>query len=372
MVSTSIDIDALVDWFAQIKRPFPWRSNPTPYRVWISEVMLQQTRASVAIDYFNRWMARFPNITALATASLEDVIKLWEGLGYYTRARNLYKTAQIVLQQYAGELPSDPIALGSLPGLGPYTIGAIRALAFHQRAAAVDGNVIRVLSRHFAIAEDIAKPATQRKLTALALALLPEQQEQPWLVTEALIELGATVCGKQPQCGRCPLRASCQGYSQNIAHTLPYKSSKGKTEQLFRLAPILMHTEQVLVRKIPPGQIMADLYEFPYLPWQAQPPSVGDMLAALREQGQRHEQGQGQGGSELRYVASLPRQQHSFTHYRVCLYPMLFECSAKQPQFLAGEWLPRNLLPSLPFSSGHRRLLQAFLSHQGDRIMINF
>ena len=196
----------LLEWFEANKRVFPWREHPTPYRVWISEVMLQQTRAQVVVSYFDRWMKRFPNVEALAAAPIEEVIKIWEGLGYYSRARNLHKGAQEIVRKHGGRIPNTREALLELPGLGPYTAGAILSFGFHQRATAVDGNVLRVLSRFGWIAEDIGKIAARRKIEALAESLLDEKK--PWVSAEALIELGATICLPQP---RYPMQ--CNGKS---------------------------------------------------------------------------------------------------------------------------------------------------------------
>lgn len=205
----SFNQKALVEWFNKQKRPLPWRKNPSPYAVWVSEVMLQQTQVAVVIPYFQRWMERFPTIQALAESSIEDAIKQWEGLGYYARAKNLHAGAKQVVANFDGELPSKVEALSRIKGLGPYTVGAIRAFAFHERSAAVDGNVLRFLTRYFAIEEDIAKIGTQKKITALAESLLPEKE--PWVFAEALIEFGATVCKKAPLCFECPLNKSCAG-----------------------------------------------------------------------------------------------------------------------------------------------------------------
>lgn len=186
-----IDTSALHQWFREMNRPFPWRENPNPYRVWISEVMLQQTRASVVIPYFERWMELFPGPHVLARAPLEEVIKAWEGLGYYGRARHLHEGARQIVHQFNGLLPSKREQLEKIKGLGPYMVNAILSFAFHQRAAAVDGNVSRVLARHFMIEDDIARHATKKRIQAFADEVL--DIKKPWITAEALIELGATL-----------------------------------------------------------------------------------------------------------------------------------------------------------------------------------
>jgi A/G-specific adenine glycosylase len=256
-------INELKKWFSIHKRDLPWRENPSPYRVWVSEIMLQQTQASVVIPYFERWMTRFPTVESLASAPIEEVIKLWEGLGYYARARNLHQGARYVVEKHQGIIPNTAEQLAPIKGLGDYTIGALLSFAFHQRAAAVDGNVIRVLSRYLAIEEDVAKQPTLRKIRAEAQKMLPV--EEPWIIVEALIELGATICQKKPKCSECPIRKGCQGFVKGIAQNLPYKSTKSETIALYRLVPIIEHEGCILIRKVGEGEIMSDLHEFPYL-----------------------------------------------------------------------------------------------------------
>jgi len=170
------EIQALKRWFLEVQRDFPWREDPSPYRVWVSEVMLQQTRAEVVVPYFERWMARFPTVEVLAEAPLDEVIKLWEGLGYYSRARNLHQGAQQIVRDYGGKLPNSADKLKKIKGIGPYTVGAILSFAFHQKVPAVDGNVLRVMSRYQRIEEDIAKQKTVKMIGQRVAEILPEKE----------------------------------------------------------------------------------------------------------------------------------------------------------------------------------------------------
>jgi A/G-specific adenine glycosylase len=174
MVFKERTLQSFTQWFKVNKRSFPWRENTSPYEVWVSEVMLQQTQASVVISYYLAWMKEFPNIDSLAQAPLEQVLKVWEGLGYYSRARRLHEAAKIISQQHGGILPKDENTLKTIPGIGPYTLGAIRSFAFHQKAAAVDGNVMRVLSRFLCIEEDISSLKVQKKIREYMYDLLPK------------------------------------------------------------------------------------------------------------------------------------------------------------------------------------------------------
>ena len=182
----------LVDWYKKEARPLPWREEPTPYRVWVSEIMLQQTRIEAAREYFNRFTRAFPTVEALAAAELDDVLKLWEGLGYYSRARNLHKCAKTVCETYGGVFPPDAAALRALPGIGDYTAGAIASIAYGLPEPAVDGNVLRVVSRLLASEEDILKPIVKKTVERSLTAVLPK--DRPGDFNQALMELGATVC----------------------------------------------------------------------------------------------------------------------------------------------------------------------------------
>jgi A/G-specific adenine glycosylase len=324
-------MEQLRDWFLDRQRDLPWRENRTPYRVWISEVMLQQTQVAVVIPYFHRWMQKFPTLQSLALAPIEDVMKTWEGLGYYSRARNLHRAAQIVVTEHHGELPSTAEELGELPGFGSYTVGAVLSFAFQKKAAAVDGNVIRVLSRFFAL----EKEASQRKhYEELALSILPEKE--PWVVMEALIELGAQVCQKKARCNDCPLLDKCRAYREGKTDQLPIKKKRVETIYLERQVAVIQWKEEVLIRQEKGTKVMSGLYEFPY--------------TSLREEFNI--------GLELIKIRILPLVKHSFTRYNVALYPTVYKTQEKRT--IDGfEWKSWRELALLPFSSGHRRILEA-------------
>lgn len=342
--SSSFDSKSLIAWFKKEKRLFPWRENPTPYSVWISEVMLQQTRASVVVSYYERWMRQFPSIEALAQASIDEVIKAWEGLGYYSRARNLHAGARFVAAHFDGKLPECAEELKKIKGLGPYTIGAIRSFAFKQRAAAVDGNVLRVLARYFLIEEDISKPATVKTIREYAEAILPVQES--WVFSEALIELGATHCGRKPMCGECPVRSSCRAYALGEEQNLPFKSKKQQVELLHRTAFVISCKEHYLIKKVAKGEVMSDLHEFPYIQTESEGKSVAQLLRHIK--------------TNWKLAASLEKEfpliKHAFTRFRVQLKPLHFSVAEKCP-VEAFQWVTMKELSKLPFSSGHRRIL---------------
>lgn len=336
-----MNLEKLKSWFNTEKRELPWRKNLSPYAVWVSEVMLQQTQVDVVIPYFLRWMTHFPTIQDLANAPLAEVIKLWEGLGYYSRARNLHAGAKQVLEQFAGKIPISKKELLTIKGLGPYTVGALLSFAFHQKTAAVDGNVIRVLSRHFQIEDEVKKPAVLKKIWQLAENLLPEDEH--WVVNEALIELGATICQKKPHCSQCPIRSSCMSYLNGKATILPMKAPRKATIFLKRLVAVIVHQNHVLLQRGEPGKIMEGLHEFPYF----EDKGFKNPVAQIQEEL----------GISVKLVQVLPEQKHSFTSYSAHLFPYLLEVDEKK-NFSNLFWMPLSKIPSLAFSSGHRRVLK--------------
>ena len=213
----------LLNWYDANKRDLPWRRDRDPYRIWVSEVMLQQTRVDTVIPYYERFMERFPTVRHLAEAPEEEVLKCWEGLGYYSRARNLQAGARQVVELYGGVVPDDKAAISSLKGIGPYTAGAILSIAYNKPEPAVDGNVMRVMSRYFLLEDDIAKPSARTKIERLAASIIPEGRAGDF--NQAVMELGALVCTpKSPGCLLCPVLAQCAGRAAGRERELPVKS----------------------------------------------------------------------------------------------------------------------------------------------------
>lgn len=342
-------IEDLKDWFLSNKRSFPWRETQDPYAIWVSEVMLQQTQAVVVVPYFLRWMHRFPNIRILAEAEEKEVIKIWEGLGYYSRARNLHEGARYLIQQGKDTLPNSEEELMKIKGLGPYTIGAILSFAFHQRKAAVDGNVLRVIARCFQIEDDIAKAATQKKFRQLVEQLLPV--EEPWIISEALIELGATICQRKPKCRICPLSKECLSYRNYCTDRLPVKSKGPAITHLYRSVTVIAHQGNYLVKKGKKGEIMADLYEFPFFETKEEGLVAEKIIQKVKEEYVLN----------THSILELPLVTHGFTRYQVRLTPFLLEVN--QAMLIQEfEWLSLEELQNRPFSSGHRRILQHLLN----------
>lgn len=254
---------ALLAWFRRAQRDLPWRRNLDPYAIWVSEIMLQQTQVATVIPFFERWMARFPTARALAEAEEHDVLHAWQGLGYYSRARNLRRGAQQVLTEHGGRVPDSVEALLALPGVGRYTAGAIASIAYNVSAPIVDGNVIRVLSRLFALRGDPAKAPLKNQIWELAEALIPEGDARDF--NPALMELGATVCTPvNPRCGLCPVASACEARRLNIQQELPETAARPKITAVSMVAALVWHGDQVLlVQRRPDESRWAGMWQFP-------------------------------------------------------------------------------------------------------------
>ncbi|WP_082234830.1 A/G-specific adenine glycosylase [Halobacillus massiliensis] len=256
----------LIDWFKREQRNLPWRENQDPYRVWVSEIMLQQTRVDTVIPYFNNFLTKFPTPKALAEAEEQEVLKAWEGLGYYSRARNLQNAVREVVENYGGIVPEDKEELGQLKGVGPYTKGAILSIAYDQPEPAVDGNVMRVLSRILDVEDDIAKAKTRILFEGLVEELI--STEDPSSFNQGLMELGAIVCTpKSPSCLLCPVQSECRAFHQGIETERPIKSSKKKQRKQPYAALLIEDTEgNVLIEKRPDQGLLASLWQYPMVP----------------------------------------------------------------------------------------------------------
>lgn len=252
----------LLKWYQKFGRKnLPWQKNLTPYRVWVSEIMLQQTQVTTVIDYYLRFMKSFPNLKSLATASDDAVMQHWAGLGYYSRARNLHKTAKIIVEQHAGRFPTDIDQVIALPGIGQSTASAILAFSKGQRHAILDGNVKRVLTRFFAIEGYPEKPAIKKQLWEIADTLTPNNNIKQY--TQAIMDLGASICSRTPQCKACPVAKKCQAYQTNTTEKFPTKKPKKKIPTKEQGFLILLHNNKILLEKRPNFGIWGGLWCLP-------------------------------------------------------------------------------------------------------------
>ncbi len=263
----------IADWYARSRRALPWRGAPTPYQVWISEIMLQQTRIEAVIPYYERFLAELPDVAALAAVEDERLMKLWEGLGYYSRARNLKKAAGQIMERFGGELPARPEELRTLSGIGDYTAGAIASIAFGRSEPAVDGNVLRVVSRLLASGEDVLLPATRRAVTEL-LRLCYPAGERAALVTEGLMELGETLCvpNGEARCASCPLHGLCRAEAEGDPLRYPVRTPPRARRIEERTVLLLRCGGRTAIRRRADKGLLAGLWEFPSLDgrWSAE------------------------------------------------------------------------------------------------------
>ena len=255
----------LLAWYETHARVLPWREQPEPYRVWISEIMLQQTRVEAVKPYFARFMEALPTVRDLAEVPEENLLKLWEGLGYYNRARNLQKAARVIQEQYGGVIPSSYEELLKLPGIGSYTAGAIASIAYGIPVPAVDGNVLRVISRVLASSEDILKQSVKKQMEESLKAVMPADRASAY--NQGLIEIGAIICvpNGQPKCGECPLASICLGRKQGLLDSIPYKTPKKPRKIENRTILLIESDGAYMIRKRPEQGLLASLYEFPSL-----------------------------------------------------------------------------------------------------------
>lgn len=254
--------ELLLKWFHTNQRSLPWRQTNDPYKIWVSEIMLQQTRADTVIPYYLNFISQYSTVEALAKAGEEEVLKAWEGMGYYSRARNLHKGAQKVLELYGGRVPDSYEALLSIPGIGDYTAGAILSIAYRQDIPAVDGNVLRVASRWFAICENIGDRKVKKQIRDMISRVIPKGKAH--LFNQAIMDLGALICvPRDPKCDACPVSEACRGYEAGIEKDLPVKSARKAPRNVPRLVAIIWNGKEVLMHRRPPQGLLAGLWEFP-------------------------------------------------------------------------------------------------------------
>lgn len=343
--------DLLSGWYTEHFRALPWRVDATPYHVWISEIMLQQTRIEAVLPYYSRFLSAAPNAAALASLPEDVLMKLWEGLGYYSRARNLQKAARIIVEAYNGELPADYERLLSLPGIGEYTAGAIASIAFSIPVPAVDGNVMRVLSRLIGDSTDVLSTAGKKRFTDLAWELVPEQD--PGRFNQALMELGETVClpNGTPQCTLCPLQTECVAYRENIMDQLPVRIKKVKRRIEDRSVLIVRTTDavpSVLLHRRGETGLLAGLWEFPNTTSNN---ALDALDAALQP--------------SCQLTDILPESKHLFSHIEWHMTGYLFEMST--PDALPANYAMvtlNDLINNYPIPSafrGYTRLLDEIL-----------
>jgi A/G-specific adenine glycosylase len=338
----------LLTWFRANQRDLPWRASRDPYAIWVSEVMLQQTQVSAVIPFFNRFLFRFPSIAELAQAHEQEVLKHWEGLGYYRRARHLHQAAQLIVREHEGIFPQKAVDASELPGMGRYTLGAVLSQAFDQRHPIVDANVARILCRLLAWTKELETKETQDWLWANAESLLPMKQVGDF--NQALMELGQTICTTgQPSCLLCPLRDICRGHARGLAETLPKRRAKTRQTQVTERAIILRKGKQVLLcQRTSDAVRWANMWEFPTSN------SLLDANTLCQELTGYH-------CSDARPIGSL---EYGITRFKVTLEVIEAKYNGGRQQHDAYQklvWVKPEQLADYPLSVPQRRLAQRFV-----------
>ncbi|MGE5378582.1 MAG: A/G-specific adenine glycosylase [Bacteroidota bacterium] len=343
----------LLRWYRYNKRSLPWRDRQPvdPYAVWVSEIMLQQTRVEAVIPYFEHWMELFPTVRALADASEQDVLNAWEGLGYYSRARNLHKAAGIVVERYGGELPRGLEELARLPGIGRYTLGAIASIAYGMPVAALDGNIKRVYARLFDIFEPVDTPRGEKMLWELADGYLPNRDAGDY--NQALMDLGATICiPKNPRCLICPVMKLCKARRHGTQDARPLKSPKKSVPHHIHAAGVILNqtNDCVILARRPPEGLLGGMWEFPNGRVEGEPLSGLDQALKTGYGLRLRKMRQG-----ARAVEPFAIVQHGYTHFTVTVYAYRREVAAlTEAENL--KWVPLEALDDYPMGRIDRQI----------------
>jgi A/G-specific adenine glycosylase len=343
--------DQLISWFEKNKRDMPWRRTHDPYHIWVSEIMLQQTRVDQATDYYLRFIDAFPTVHHLADADQEKVLKLWEGLGYYSRARNLHKGAQFVSRELKGEIPPNRADLEKIKGIGPYTSAAVSSIAFNQPHAVVDGNVIRVITRLMGIDEDIRKTAVKNDVQEISDELL--DPESPGAYNEAMMELGATRCHPtKPDCENCPVQLYCEANKMVKTDEIPYKSkAKKRPHKEIGIAIIMNEKGEYLISKRPEDVMLGGLWEFPGGKREKKEPIEDTVLRESLEEL----------GVEISIDHPLNPVKHIYSHFSVTLFPYICSITKGNPKPKSSDelrWVTRSQLHDLPFPKANIKIFE--------------
>ena len=338
--------DLLLHWYKLNARQLPWRVVASPYRTLVSELMLQQTRVETVIPYFERWMQQFPDIFSLASADEQQVLKAWEGLGYYSRARNLHKAAKAVVNQYSGEIPQDVDQLKKLPGIGAYTAGAIASIAFNRPEVAVDGNIRRVMARLFNITTELASAEFEAACLEALNTLLPARHAGDF--NQALMDLGATIClPKTALCEACPLAKQCLANRAGIQNELPLRKPKAAIPHYTVTAGIMHRENSVLLCRRPDNKLLAGLWEFPGGKQEEGETLQQTLVRELQE--------------ELEITVQVDQEldvyEHAFTHFRITLHAFFCRILQGTPHPVEAQdmrWVPVNDLDQYPMGKVDR------------------
>jgi A/G-specific adenine glycosylase len=338
----------LAAWYRRNARPLPWRNTADPYRIWISEIMLQQTTVAAVVPYFERFLKRFPKLESLAAAKEEEVLRLWEGLGYYSRARNIHKAARLIVSESAGAFPGDVPALLELPGIGRYTAGAIASFAFDRRAPILEANTLRLYCRLLGFRGDPRSAAGQKALWDFAERIVP--RKQPGLFNQALMELGGAVCTLEtPACPQCPVRTSCVALANGWQHEIPVRAARVAPTPVTEVAVAVRRRGKYLMLKRPPGERWAGLWDFVRFAWNR-----GERMSAATVTGAVY----AHAGLEVKIAERIAEIRHSVTRFRItlCCYAADWQAGELDGSRRQFRWIAPQKFATLPLSVTGRKL----------------
>jgi A/G-specific adenine glycosylase len=348
-------VSPLLNWYQENKKSWPWRDNPEPYQVWISEIMAQQTRLSTVLPYFQKWMELFPTIYELADATEQQVLLVWEGLGYYARARNIHKAANQIVSDFNGKLPNNAEELITLPGIGKYTAGAIASIAFGKNSAVVDGNVKRVIARVFHVSTEINTPSGEKEIWEIAEGLIPNGQAGDF--NQAIMELGAFICKPtSPKCDICPVNEACIAKRKGVELEFPKKKLASKIPHISVSAAIITRNDKFLIAQRPSKGLLAGLWEFPGGKLEK---GESEELALIREINEEL-------GITIGLGEKLGVYKHAYSHFKVTLHAFMVNSYKKQPKGLEGQtikWVRIEQLKKFPMGKIDRDISNTLLEY---------
>ena len=353
-------VQPLLQWFRNTKRDLPWRRTYNPYHVWISEIMLQQTQMDRGVAYFLRWIDRFDNVKAVADAQEQEILKYWEGLGYYARAKNLHKASKIIASDFGGEVPCDYDRLLLLPGIGPYTAAAIASVAGNQDVPVIDANVARVYARLFDIATPVKDRQAQKLLGEIADTLLPRGQARAY--NQALMDLGGLVCTpKNPHCPRCPVATSCEALRKGTVAERPVTGFKKKIITLYRVAGIICWNGKIFIQQRSRGDVWGGLWEFPGGEVEQEEEIDTRVAARIFEDT----------GLSVLPVRPITRVIHQYTHHKIILHCFLCTLQGKRTVPVLSSacdyrWIGPEEIDRFAFPAGPRKVIEYIKPQHSD------
>lgn len=343
--------DKLLTWYNLNKRDLPWRRTKDPYKIWISEIMLQQTTVTAVIPYFEKWVMQYPTMEELASATEQDVMSTWEGLGYYSRVRNIHKAAKIMVKEFGGRVPDDPKLLIKLPGFGPYTVGAVLSIAYGHKEPIIDANIRRIVMRLHNI-QGKADTSVDPKILPWIQQTLPDGKMSDF--NQAFMELGALICGKQPQCLQCPVREFCIAHEKGVQDEIP-EPEKVIYIELEMVAAVIKKSDKYFIQQRTGKGVLSGLWEFPCVEKLKGESGLMAVKRMLKDMC----------GGNASNISKLAQVRHYYTNHRIKLQPYLCESEWLLKEDKTHRWVTRTQINSYPMHSGSVKVVEKLIRFSG-------